>query len=99
MRSLYNLYCYIYESLNKNYPKLDKDKKYILNCLCTLLEFGYIILSIVFSLMYYFIIAIFDHCYICGCSCNECYNKNCLYCSDGNCKALKNLIKMIVHVL
>ena len=95
MRSLYYLYCFIYENLNKNYPKLDENKKYILNCLCTLLEFGYVIdfLSIIFSLMYYVIIAMFDRCYRCGCSCNECIDKNCLNCSDGSCKTYKKFNK------
>ena len=94
IRTYYYLYCFIYESLNKNYPRLEYDKKYILRFYRDLLETGYAIefISVSCNLCYYALIAIYDECCRCGCKCDECKVKNCLNCSKIQ-KICKTYIK------
>ena len=91
IRAYYFLYCFIYENLNKNYPKLKENKKYLLKYFYLLLESGYIIefISLFLRFIYVIIIAIYDYNYRCGCKCDECLVKDCLNCSYLNCITYK----------
>ena len=91
IRAYYFLYCFIYENLNKNYPKLKENKKYLLKYFYLLLQSGYIIefISLFLRFIYVIIIAIYDYNYRCGCKCDECLVKDCLNCSYLNCITYK----------
>ena len=91
-RAYYFLYCYIYENLNKNYPKFSKTKKYFIKYYYLMLACGYIMkfISIAFKFIFYTIVLIYQTLCVCGCDCEECNVKNCLHCNKGKCKTYNN---------
>ena len=96
IRAYYYLYCFIYENLNKNYPKLSKNKKYFIKYYYLMLASGYILkfISIVLKLLYCVFIYFYHSLCTCGCDCDECLIKNCLHCKTEKCKTYSNFTQI-----